>query len=91
MFIGHEVVTIAEAGWSGLTNGQLLGVAQHEFDCLVTVDRSLVFQQSMPHFTIALLVMRARTNRLADLAPLVPRALELLPSLMAGRFLVVDR
>jgi predicted nuclease of predicted toxin-antitoxin system len=90
LITGHEVVTVVEAGWSGLTNGRLLAVAQREFDCLLTVDRSLVFQQSLPQFAIAVLVLRARTNRIADLAPLVPRVLELLPTLQPGRFFVVE-
>jgi hypothetical protein len=87
---GHEVITVVEAGWSGLTNGRLLAAAQQKFDCLLTVDRSLVFQQSLPQYTIAVLVLRARTNRIDDLAPLIPRVLEVLPTMEPGRFLVVE-
>ena len=90
LLAGHEVVAVAEAGWSGLTNGQLLGVAQHQFDCLITADQSLVYQQSLPRFDIAVIVLRAKTNRLQDLAPLVPEALKLLPSLQPGQSAVVD-
>jgi hypothetical protein len=36
------------------------------------VDRNLSFQQNLPAFTIAVVVLRARSNRLADLRPLVP-------------------
>jgi hypothetical protein len=82
---GHSVVSVADAGWSGLTNGRLLRVAQERFDCLLTADRSLVYQQSMPRFDIAVLVLRAKTNRLDDLAPLIPRVLELLPTLRPGQ------
>jgi hypothetical protein len=63
LLAGHAVVSVAEAGWSGLTNGRLLGVAQGQFDCLLTADQSLVYQQSLPRFDIAVLVLRARTNR----------------------------
>ncbi len=85
LLVGHEVVTVADAGWAGLTNGRLLGIAQHEFDCLVTADRSLVYQQSLPRFDIAVVVLRAKTNRLEDLAPLIPRIRELLPTLRPGQ------
>ena len=81
----HDVVTVADAGWSGLTNGRLLGVAQEQFDCLLTADRSLVYQQSLPRFDIAVVVLRARTNRLEDLGPLIARTLELLPTLQPGQ------
>lgn len=85
LLVGHGVVTVADAGWAGLTNGRLLGIAQHEFDCLVTADRSLVYQQSLSRFDMAVVVLRAKTNRLEDLAPLIPRILELLPTLRSGQ------
>ena len=84
VLVGHDVVSVAEAGWSGLTNGRLLQVAQERYDCLITADRSLVYQQSLPRFDIAVLVLRAKTNRLEDLAPLVPQILETLPALQPG-------
>jgi hypothetical protein len=38
---GHEVKTVAEVGWAGVTNGDLLRLAAAEFDLLITVDRNL--------------------------------------------------
>lgn len=90
LIAGHHVTTVVEMGWSGLTNGRLLAVAQHDFDSLVTVDRSLVNQQNLSNFNIAVLVVHASTNRIEDLAPLVPRILETLATLQPGRFAVVE-
>ena len=58
-------------GWATLKNGELLKLASKAFDVLVTVDRNLAFQQSLPAFDIAVVVLKARTNRLADLMTLV--------------------
>jgi len=33
-----EVITVAERGWKGLKNGELLAAAETEFDALVTAD-----------------------------------------------------
>lgn len=90
LFAGHEVLTVADAGWSGLTNGRLLDLAQHGFHCHVTVDRSLVHQQVLAKFAIAVLVLRARTNRLEDLAPLIPLALKRLNTLQPGQAAIID-
>jgi len=68
---GHEVVTVPQAGWAGIQNGALLRLAQAQFDVFVTVDRNLSFQQHLPQFTIAVIVLQAPTNRLKDLRPLV--------------------
>ena len=70
---GHEVVTVPQVGWTGIQNGELLRRAQEQFDVFVTVDRNLSFQQHLPQFTIAVIVLQAPTNRLKDLRPLVPQ------------------
>ena len=48
------------------------------------VDRNLAFQQRIDGLSFAVVVLRARTNRLIDLRLLVPRLLQVLPSLRAG-------
>jgi hypothetical protein len=47
---GHEVKTVAEAGWAGVKNGELLRLAAAQFDLLLTVDRSLEYQQNLMAF-----------------------------------------
>jgi Domain of unknown function (DUF5615) len=73
---GHEVVTVPQAGWAGIKNGELLTRAQAQFDIFVTVDHNLAFQQNIPQFTIAVIVLQAPTNRLKDLRPLLPKLLQ---------------
>ena len=43
--VGHEVKTARQMGWSAVKNGELLALAQPEFDVFVTVDRNHSFQQ----------------------------------------------
>jgi hypothetical protein len=50
----------------------------------VTVDRNLSFQQSLSDFNIAVIVLRAPTNRLKDLRLLVPRLTQILPVVPKG-------
>jgi hypothetical protein len=40
---GHEVKTVAEAGWAGVKNGALVQLAAKDFDVLLTVDRNLEY------------------------------------------------
>jgi hypothetical protein len=46
--LGHEVKTVAEAGWAGVKNGELLQLAARQFDLLLTVDRSLEYRRTLP-------------------------------------------
>jgi len=82
---GHQIKTAPEMGWAGLDNGELLAKAQSDFDVFVTVDRNLTFQQNLPNFDLAVLVLGARTNRLRDLIPLVPKLLEALNGPQRGK------
>lgn len=43
---GHEAKTVAEAGFRGLRNGDLLRAASADFDVLITVDRNLLFNRT---------------------------------------------
>ena len=71
-------------GWAAIKNGELLRLAAGQFDVFVTVDRNLSFQQSISSHSIAVIVLRAKSNRLADLTPLVHKLLLALESAPQG-------
>lgn len=76
-------------GWSALKNGELLVLASASFDVFVTVDRNLSFQQNLANLPVAVIVLRAKSNRLASLMPLVPELLETLNSIEPSSLVVV--
>ena len=84
-FPGHDVRTIREMGWAGKKNGELLALmAGAGLQALLTVDRNLRYQRNLAASGVAVVVMVAPTNRLADLAPLVPAVEAALINLQAG-------
>lgn len=50
---GHKSLTVQEAGWAGKQNGELLKLAETDFDVLVTVDTNLSYQQTLEGRRIA--------------------------------------
>jgi hypothetical protein len=82
--VGHDVRTARQMGWTTVENGALLALASQHFDVFVTVDRNLSFQQNLDSFSIAVVVLQAKTSRLADLRPLVPSLLEAIESALPG-------
>jgi hypothetical protein len=46
----------------------------------ITVDRNLPYQQNIAILDLAILILVARSNRLADLQPLVPLILAAVPT-----------
>ena len=80
---GHEVETVQEAGWKGVTNGALLKKATDRYDVFLTVDRNLAFQQNPASLSICVIVIHSPSNRLKDLerhAPELLRFLETKPA-----------
>lgn len=71
-------------GWSGKSNGELLALAGPVFDVFLTVDQNIEYQQNLGLADIPILVLAARTNRLADLQSLIPEMLVSLNDLKPG-------
>jgi hypothetical protein len=67
-------VTVAEAGWKGKKNGELLAAAEGEFDVLLTMDRSIEHQQNLTRLDVAIVRLVASRNTYEDLAPLIAEA-----------------
>ena len=82
--VGHDVTTVPEAGWAALKNGELLSHAEREFAAFITVDRNLPVQQDLSRYAIAVIVLRARSNRVTDLRGLIPQLLAALPVAKPG-------
>jgi predicted nuclease of predicted toxin-antitoxin system len=89
-FSGHECQTCRYAGLSGLANGDLLAAAdQVGFGALITVDQNMPSQQSLRGRSISLIILRAHTTNLEDLAMLVPQVLEVLAQLGPGQVVLI--
>jgi predicted nuclease of predicted toxin-antitoxin system len=68
----HSVRTVAEVGWSGISNGKLLALAADTFDAVITVDKNLQYQQNLNRLPVAVVVLDTSSNELTALLPLVP-------------------
>ncbi|HTM39908.1 MAG TPA: DUF5615 family PIN-like protein [Terriglobales bacterium] len=83
---GHECRTVPEVGLAGKKNGELLSFAETAgFEVFITLDRGIEYEQSLGRRTIALVLIRARSSRVADLLPHMPELLQRLHSIEAGQ------
>jgi predicted nuclease of predicted toxin-antitoxin system len=90
LLTSHEVESVHHRGWSDLDNGELLDTAAGAYDALLTLDQNIRYQQNLRDRPIAVLVLRARSNRIQDLEPLVPAVLEALPTARPGEVTIVS-
>jgi len=87
---GHVVKSVPLIGWAGLKNGKLLKRAQEDFQIFITMDGNLPHQQQLQKYRIAVIALRAASNRLADTKPLMPRALKIFSQVQPGTLTVVS-
>ena len=71
---GHDVQTVPQAGWASIKNGKLLRLIadSRKFNLFLTVDKNLPQQQKIEDLPFAVVVLRAKSNRLPDVIPFVP-------------------
>jgi predicted nuclease of predicted toxin-antitoxin system len=86
--MGHECQTVRKAGYGSKKNGELLTLAEGRWDVLLTSDRRIKYQQNMAGRNVSIMILSAKSNRLQDLLPLMPKCAELLPALRPGQ--IVD-
>jgi hypothetical protein len=87
---GHECTNVPEAGWAGKRNGDLLFLAERSgFEIFLTLDRGVEYEQNLKGREISVVLISARSNRLADLLPRIPTVLTALRSVGVGQFVRV--
>ena len=91
LFPGHDCQTARYAKLAGISNGDLLSAAERVgFEVIITVDQNFSFQQNLEGRRIALLILCGPTNRLRDLAALIPAALAALVSIKPGEIVRIS-
>jgi hypothetical protein len=82
---GFDTRTVLGMGWESISNGKLLTLAQAEFDVFATIDKNLSFQQHLPKYAIAVILIHCKSNRVEDLLPLLPDLLDAIPKAPRGQ------
>jgi len=85
------VSTVAEVGWAQTKNGDLLRLAEDEFDVFVTVDQNIQYQQNLKSRRLAIVLIIAYNNKLQTLKGFVPEVLAALETIQVGDFTIVGR
>ncbi len=86
---GHDCKTTPEMGWAGKSNGELLTLAGAHFDAFITIDAGLQYQQNLSAVKVSIVLLRAPSNRLEDLDPLLPVLLDRLRTIARGELVYV--
>ena len=85
-----QVTTVDRQGWKGKRNGELLKQAAETFDVLVTMDKSIEYQQNISKYAIGVILISARSNKLQDIEPAMPKVNQVLRDVQLGQVIHVN-
>jgi len=88
---GHEVKTVPQVGWASIANGRLLRLiaASGRFDLFLTVDKRLPVESAAADLPFAIVVLRAKSNRIGDILPFAAEVLRRLSEFQPGQVYVL--
>ena len=73
-----------------MRNGELLKQAAKTFDALITMDKGIEHQQNLRKYTIGIILISAKSNRLQDIQPAMRRVNQILKTLEPGQVIPVS-
>jgi hypothetical protein len=82
---GHQVDTVGGRGWTGVKNSDLLRRMRGDYDVLLTMDRGVEFQHNVSALPCGVVLVRAASNRMQHLRPLVPAILDTIAATKPGQ------
>ena len=82
----QEVQTVTERGWTGVKNGDLLDKAQQEFDVFITIDQNISYQQDLTKYSLAVVALKAQSNRYEDLLAFVKASSDAIKNAKEGTY-----
>ena len=90
LLTGHVAIMVQRQGWTSIKNGKLLALAAlGGFDVLLTADKGMEYQQNLATLPVSILIVLAKSNRIADLALAVPKILSVLPGMQPRTLLKI--
>jgi predicted nuclease of predicted toxin-antitoxin system len=85
---GHFVQTAQDCGWAGIKNGELLLLAEQQFDVFLTSDKNLRYQQNLAERKIA--IIEFPTNRRVVVKQIVPQLIDALNTIHPGSYVQLN-
>jgi hypothetical protein len=82
---GLSIKTVPEMGWSGLKNGDLLALAEKQFEVFVSSDQKLPYQQNLSRYRLGVVILAS--NQVPIVETMLPAIEAAITSVQPGTFL----
>jgi hypothetical protein len=83
----HDISTVQEMDWSGIKNGELLTLAETQFEVFITTDKNLRYQQKLSQLKLAFILLPS--NQVPVVETIIPAIEDALASIKVGDFIEI--
>ena len=88
LLTGHDCQSAKQRGWGGIKNGELLRLAESEYDLFITADQNIRYQQNLTGRTIAILELS--TNNLHRISAAAERMRDTIANMSPNGFCTLE-
>jgi len=86
-----EAYTAKEMNWDEKKNGELLSLMiENQFNVLISMDKSIHYQQNISKYPLSIVVLKAKSNSINSLKPLIPKITQLLHSQLKTGLTIIE-
>jgi predicted nuclease of predicted toxin-antitoxin system len=82
----HHVYTVKMMGWSGIKNGELITLADEQFDLFITIDKNLSYQQNLKRLRMAVVLISVPNNKVDTILKRAPELVALITDMHGPGF-----
>lgn len=83
----HDISTVQEMGWAGIKNGELLTLAEPQFEVFITTDKNLRYQQNLSQRKLAFVLLPS--NQVPVVEAVIPALEAALVIIKVGDFVEI--
>ena len=83
----HNISTVQEMGWAGIKNGELLALAESQFEVFITTDKNLRYQQNLSQRKLAFVLLPS--NRVPVVEAAIPALEVAMATIKVGDFVEI--
>lgn len=81
--------TVKMMGWEGFKNGDLIKIADTQFDVFITIDKNLKYQQNLKRIRMAILLLAVKDNRVSTVLGKTNLILISIENIESGQFIEI--
>jgi predicted nuclease of predicted toxin-antitoxin system len=81
----HQIATVRDLGWTGLSDSLLLDRARSHFEVFVTIDKGFAFEHNLRKLSLGIVILDTKNNQMPSYEPVLTELVAAIETVERGR------